>query len=240
MKALILTDLHRGYTDNTPRIHDKAFAYINSNERFDMVLVSGDLGTSKLKDVSNCFKALRKAFPKIPILVVLGNHDLWDKTYRSLRQKIEKIKDFAEEFDIQLLENNPWENENLIIMGYDGWYKYDPIQSRDAEFMRHMFIEDTPQFHWLRQKADAAVNFILDYDRKNKKTIVMTHFPIIDELIDIPELSGNPMHGQVLLPISDVIIFGHSHLAVDEMIGKTRVINAGSDYNAVRYKVIEL
>jgi len=241
MKTLILTDLHRGFNKKTAQIHEAAFNAILSQHKIELVIVSGDLGTSSLKDVANCFKFLRKKFGSIKILVVLGNHDFWDSEIKSLHQKFEKIQNYADEYDIHLLENKPFETDQSIFLGYNGWYGSLEKNTKDALYMKHMFVDNLPMDLYLQKRADEAVNFILDYEKDpNKKVIIVTHFPIVEELFDNPSLSGNPRHGEALLPIADVIIYGHSHLKVYEKIGKTLIINTGSDYNDVQYIIEDL
>lgn len=245
-KVLILTDIHRGFSNNTAKIHDKFFAKINETEKFDFIIVSGDWGTSKTSHVIGAFKAMRKAFPDKKIYGVLGNHDLWDREFLGLESRLSQIKNAASVQNIHLLENNPADLGRLILFGFNGWY-YHNADTNDAKHIpKWGHYGDT--YNYLRYKADKAVEFILDYPKDNKKVVVVTHFPIIKELMDKPQYNGNPHHGDVLKDIANVLIYGHTHNARDEFFGKLRVINAGTEYNkflgakydAPSYKIVEL
>lgn len=238
MRLLLFTDPHRGYDSNTSKIHDKVFASIDQNS-FDVVVVSGDWGITTLDHVRGAFKAFRRAFPNKPIVGVLGNHDLWDKKTKAIQHKFDMIEKFAKESDIHLLENNPLEKDGVVILGFDGWYHHPHPDTRDSDFMVQ-WVDGIQVDQYLKNKADKAIYAIMDYPKDDKKVVVVTHFPCIEEAMDNPTWNGNPKHGEVLLEFSDLIIFGHTHQAVDLTIGKSRVVNVGSDYNKLVYKIVEI
>lgn len=239
MKLLIFNDPHRGFDHNTAKIQDKVLSKIDHNS-FDIIAVVGDWGADKLENVENCFKAFRKAFPTKKIIGVIGNHDLWDKTNKSILYKFEKISEFSKKYDIHLLENNPFEKDNFLFLGFNGWYHHPHFDTKDSMYMYQYVEGGTPVDNYLRNLADKAVNFMIDYPKENKKVISITHFPCILEAMDKPQWNGNPAHGDILLEFSDLILFGHTHVALDLEIKGKRVINVGSGYNELKYKIVDL
>lgn len=238
MKLLLFTDPHRGFNENTSKIHDKVFNSLKGAD-FDVVVVSGDWGITQLEHVRKAFKAFRVAFPDKPILGVLGNHDLWDKKTKSIDFKFQMIEKYAQEFGIHLLEKNPYEKDGVVVLGFNGWYHYPHPDTRDSDYMVQWVGEGTVD-NYLRKKADEAVYFMMDYDKTDKKVVSVSHFPCVVEAMDKPEWNGNPQHGEVLKEFSDLIIFGHTHEAVDITIGKSRIVNVGADYNKLLYKIVEV
>jgi predicted phosphodiesterase len=238
MKLLLFTDPHRGFNENTSKIHDKVFNGLKGAE-FDAVVVSGDWGITQLEHVKKAFKAFRVAFPDKPIVGVLGNHDLWDQKTKSIEFKFQMINKFAQEFNIHLLEKNPFEQNGVVILGFNGWYHYPHPDTRDAEYMTQYVGGETVD-NYLRKKADEAIYAIMDYPKDGKKIVVVTHFPCLVEAMDNPQWNGNPQHGEVLKDFSDLVIFGHTHSPVDMVMGKTRVVNVGADYNKLLYKIVEI
>lgn len=245
MKAIFFTDPHRGYDNNTSRIHDKVFASLDQS-LFDIVVVSGDWGIVTLDNVRKSFRAFRVAFPTKKIVGVLGNHDYWDKETKSMSAKVEQIKKFAQESDIHLLENNPYEIDNIVFLGFNGWYHHPHPSTRDSDYMSQ-YVDGQTVDNYLRNLADKAVTNMMDYPKENKVIVSVTHFPCIEEAMDVPEWNGNPRHGEVLLEFSDLIAFGHTHQPYDQVIDGVRVLNVGSDrskphegYNQLVYKIIDL
>ena len=238
MRALFFTDPHRGFNQNTSIIMDKVLLSIDPSS-FDIVIVSGDWGTMKLKHVKGAFKAFRRAYPDKVILGVLGNHDLWDKNIKSLASKFQKINEFAIAYDIHLLEKNPYESGDYLFLGFNGWYAYDHNDTNDMLNI-FPFTDGESTDNYLRRLADDAVNFMIDYPKENKTVISVTHFPCIEEVMDKPHWNGHPKHGEILLGFSDMIVFGHTHQAHDNVIDGVRVLNVGADYNKIKYKIVDL
>lgn len=238
MKLLIITDPHRGYSSKKANIMENVLKSIDPNS-FDLIIVSGDWGTTKMDHVKGSFKAFRDAFPDKKILGVLGNHDLWDKKIPSLKLKFLKINKYAERFKIHLLEKNPFEKDGVLFLGFNGWYHQEHNDTRDIDYMSR--YENGQQIdNFLRAKADEAVMFMVDYPKEGKKVVSVSHMPCILEAMDKPQWNGNPQHGELLKEFSDIIIFGHTHDELDITIGRSRIINSGADYDKLLFKIVEI
>lgn len=239
MRAILFTDPHFGQDHKTNLIHLSVLKQLDCS-LFDIVIVSGDWGSKSLEDVRVAFKSFREAFPNFVILGVLGNHDLWDEKLKAIQAKFEIIKKYAEEFQIHLLENNPYETDEVTFLGFNGWYYHSHPNTKDAMFMSQD-VGGMPVDNYLRNLADQALNNIIDYPKDKNKTIVtVTHFPCLKEVMDRPLLNGNPHHGEALVEFSDLIIFGHTHQIFDKVVRGCRVINVGADYNYMSYRIIDL
>ena len=258
MKLLTLTDLHRGFSHRTAQLQDKFFNRLDRSS-FDAILLCGDNGTTKIKNIESLFKCLRRHFPDILILTVWGNHDLWDKENKKVIDKLNKINELAKKYNIHSLENNPkLVDDKYLFLGFNGWYHHDHHNTKDLEYIGSTVETGQSTDNYLRNLADKAVNFIIDYPKDNKVVISVTHFPCINEAMTAPpddnfiiqtedhsKWNGNPMHGEILLEFSDFIFFGHTHHSFDKLIGKSRVINVGNGYTfgnnyKMKYMIVDL
>ncbi len=271
MKLLVLNDLHRGFLDSTARIHDKFFRRIDQST-FDAILLCGDNGTLKLANIDSLFKSLRKHFPNKLIMTVWGNHDYWEfirkipgKINKQRRvgiiARIQQLEDLAKTYNIHTLENNPkLVDDKFLFLGFNGWYHEDHNNTKDLMHIGTWAETGETTDNYLRNLADKAVNFMIDYPKDDKKIISVTHFPCIREAMTSPpddgfqltkeienpaKWCGNPMHGDILLEFSDFIFFGHTHHPFDKVIGKSRVINVGNGYTTnhnynVKYMIVDL
>lgn len=258
MRALIITDFHRGYNQTIAKIQEKALNNLaQSKTKFDIIIVSGDWGTSKVEHVKGAFSFLRKTFPKKIICGVLGNHDLWDKKH-TLSQTLNKISQYAKESNIHLLENNPLELSDYTILGFNSWFNgYDFQHQQDYSWMKissqQYFLEICKK---LNEDEEKAVNFICQYPTTKKK-IIISHMPIFEnyfekdhkyaitkdpagnETHNYDKWASNPKYGNQLLPIMDYHIFGHTHTPVYDKINNTIIINAGAEYGKVKYIIYD-
>lgn len=228
MRFAVFNDPHRGFSQKTSLIHEKVFKSMDQSS-FDAVLVCGDWGTAKLEHVKGSFKAFRSAFPNKKIFGVLGNHDYWSKSDGVLFLK-QRIADYAKRYDIHLLQDNPFENEDFILMGFNGWYAHtDPKNGSDSRWIKG-YTNGTTTDLFLQKEARDSVENILSYPRGNKKVILVSHFPCIPEAMDEVEHCGDPLLGEKLLPIAKAIFFGHTHKSIDMVKEGCRIINVGSGY----------
>lgn len=240
MKILHVTDTH--HTDeSTEAIHRSFWKEVQEKESFDAIAHTGDWGRTSLDQVKDSFRIIRESVPDKPIWSVTGNHCLWDtRSSLSLESRIDQIQKYALNYGIDLVERNPLETEKFFVVGLMGWYKNPQTGTRDREFLPPYTSEGTP-YVWLQKYAFQSFTEILDMDFKGKKVLFLSHFPLVKEIMDRVDLSGDYHMGPGVLDIADVYCFGHTHQSLDQVIGKTRIINAGADYDQKpRYKIFEL
>jgi predicted phosphodiesterase len=265
MKALIVTDFHRGFDRNVSIIQDKAYSEIDQTT-FDLIIVSGDWGTSSIDHVKGAFRFFRRMFPSKIICGVLGNHDLWDKKVSGLNNRFSIINRYAKESNIHLLENNPLELDNYTILGFNGWFSdYDYDNCNDINHMLGKLSESdyliTQVAHspynyqkrvssqsqdifndWckiLLNKEAFAINSIIK-NESNKKKIVVTHLPIFEQFFESnPKWAGSKENGNKLIDCFDFHIFGHTHNQVIKEDNNKVFINAGAIYGKATYIIYD-
>lgn len=245
-RFLQLTDLHFSFPGpkNANSFLVKHLRKVAETEKFDVVIVSGDLGTSKQEHLRTALKTLREVFGEFPIAVVFGNHDYWDRSqlikykFGTWDNLIEWQNEQLSKYNIHNLERKgPLEINDINIFGYDGWYlRLDP-PTNDGYNMPD-YIHGEPMHKYMNAKAHHALQNIFDHPKyfKSEKKIVVTHFGF-DRVF-----GGNSDYCQSFknfeMLINDnvnAICYGHSHKRVDAVIRNTRVLNPGGGYKPNRY-----
>jgi predicted phosphodiesterase len=240
MKILTLTDLHRGFTSKTSRIHDKFFQKINENETFDCVIISGDLGTSKTQHTISMIKALRKAFPSKPIYIVLGNHDLWDPDRKvPLGSRLQKIRIACTQHNVHYLEGAPVIKDDIVICGVNGWYSMTHYERGTNDFNWMPEHTEGNTDHYLQKIERTEFYKLQDADFGKRQIVFVTHFPVITPKEVRNPYGGNLHIGEAVKDWADICIFGHSHRPVNLKYGKCVFRNAGPDYDRPTYIIID-
>jgi len=223
-KIFLTGDLHYGFSYKTHDILQKFYEKIEQNNP-DYFIICGDIISHKQTQWEPSLKQLRKNFD-CPILVVLGNHDLWQHKHKTetLWELKRKILTKFKEYDITYLPHEPIINEDFKIYGFDGWYgKTDP-PSRDLEYMPHM-VEGINTHEYLRKKSGIEQMGMIP-EKTEVQQIVVTHF----------DYTGHPMSAEIkwldiLNKKCDVLCVGHSHKQRFDNIMDMQIINSGSDYD---------
>ena len=250
MTTLALTsDVHWNVRTNTNEILGKYFRKLGS-ENFDILIIAGDIGSSRPEDFTKCLKRCRE-FVKQPIVAVRGNHDLWQDckgkgsdSFTSVREKkikrkklltsvIEEQNKVAEDLNIHLLEKGPFSFSDIDIFGWDGWYAFPPDNrgTKDDE-MLPIETEGIPTDEWLRKRAHAGVGRVLEEIENSKanKKVVITHMPLFSITGRQDIMNGSYSYWDFIKGV-DVFCFGHIHLKVDSILDGTRLYCSGSDYD---------
>ena len=101
-------------------------------------------------------------------------------------------------------------------------------------------------FDWLRERAEASFEKALGFDvsakkeEPSRKIIAVTHFPPFVKSKQDDTTNGSPLHLQRLSGTADILLYGHSHERLDEMMHGVRLINCGSDYDQPSYVLIDV
>ena len=241
-KFLILTDTHMGFSAEGDRanidlLHEAKL------ESPDAILISGDIGNTA-PDTEVYLRLLRRFFPEIPVVGVLGNHDLWFMG-ESLEEVFASQRRAFERHNCVLLEGGVTEVLGVEIFGFTGWYYCDHA-SRDSEFIRDYAVK---VFRDLQNRSDreflGILSWIDGHPKSEKPRVLLTHFhwPRIGnpELTDLQRLSyygANPRYAEYA-GLWDVVVMGHSHEEVMAQTQSTVMINAGSNYEEPRFTTIE-
>lgn len=256
MKILKVTDTHYGHSNKTHKIHSKLFkrmAHIIETESVDVILHGGDWISCDQHQLPRTWKMFREAFPGIPILGVKGNHDLWNweifgvhpkkKAYaklpmlRNIPAIYAQQEEWADQYDIHMLQGKPYETDEVIIYGFDGWYA-KPNTSNDKKFMPKDY-EGCPIGTWLLHQATSEFDTILEMARfeKDKKKILVSHMPPHDKRLGdnlLESMNAPSRWVEFIIENFDTFCFGHTHFPVDILLEhgnkSCRFINAGTDY----------
>lgn len=233
MKILLLSDLHYGFNENTPKVLKKFLQLINTLA-FDVVVITGDLISHKQSQMDQVCHLLRSFIDStIPILVVKGNHDYWNSPKLELQQMFMMHGNIFKTYNITHLQGESFVRDNVIIVGFDGWYGTQFPLTNDREWM----LDET--FKTLMDIADFEMQRILEINKSNKKLIAVTHFGLWEDVY----YSGNHKFGEFLENKADVVLYGHTHKEVifaGTYNPNCIVYNCGSDYNLPRYKIVEV
>lgn len=224
-KIVLTSDLHYGFTHLTHMILDEFYQDIVIRDDPDYLIIAGDIISHKQSQWDSALKQLRNHFD-CPILVVLGNHDIWQSSRKrdtiwSLKKKIlTKLK----LYDITYLPHDPIIEEDFRIYGFDGWYGKREPPSNDLEHMSS-YIEGIWTHDYLKKTVGVDQMKMIP-EKGEIQQIVVTHF----------DYTGHPMSAEMrwldtLNEKADILCVGHSHKHKFENIMDMQIINPGSDYD---------
>jgi len=232
MTAILLTgDFHYGFDEYTHDVLDSFLTDI-SFEPFDIMIIAGDV-ISHLQSQWPDILGMIRRYINQPILIVLGNHDYWDKKrhWDFFRIRSKQLKLFKD-YNIHYLENDgPYETDDLIIYGFDGWYGSGFPPSADCYHISKR-IEGVQFNDWFYYKARNKLDSIPE--KGNKRQIVVTHFEPNDQ-----PMGASTQWLDTLKDKCDVLCTGHTHRKNDFMHNNMRVLNAGSEYNDPRLMIFK-
>lgn len=250
MKVALTSDLHRGASQKTHKIHDKFFDELEQDKSWDVLLIAGDLAISKTEQMESLFAHLRKYISR-PILVIRGNHDYWHKDrtnseYRGTRELTvcdTMHKQYFKTYDIHHLEGNPYVKDDVAIIGWDGWYTL-PLHIRgtnDHEWMP-LFTDNMDTERWLLKKATRDENRIVDEIdlHADKKIVLVNHMPII--YLESLRHIGSAIPGlwDIVKDKIKVYCYGHVHQKNDDVYEGIRIYSADVDYDVPGYLVFNV
>ena len=215
----------------------------------EILILSGDISAAdSLNDLDFVFKTIKSVRADLKVLVVKGNHDYWESKnhFISLDELIEEHNKIFKKYGITYLQDSCFKKDNLLIVGYDGWYHINPHdQTKDMTMIPRFNSKGADSFSFLKKIEYISLDRIfneLDKAEYNGKTkICVTHFNF-DADVGYDNLKANPFHLSLLKEKSHIIIYGHNHKSEDRMIDGVRVINAGvsKQKNKFNFKIIEL
>ena len=239
MKILATSDLHRGYSDQTHQIH-KEFARGLAACEWDVLVLAGDLASHKRHQFCGVMKWARDLAGERPVLVVRGNHDLWDHEYsvKDLSLMFDEQEEWMRGFGVHHLQHRPIEIGDVTFVGWDGWWANAPL---DIDCIPRQ-CAGMPSDIWLKHThgiafGDAQLEAELAA-AEDRHVVAVTHFPVAPN--EDLSYGGNPRHWEFIAPHIDILIYGHSHKRRNEIIDGVRVFNAGNDYDKPRSIIIDV
>ena len=177
------------------------------------------------------------------VLVVAGNHELYNSTFQQGMLRMQEIANFYP--NVHFLDNSFIEIDNHHILGCTLWSEIDPLQAREVKrslndyqhirwqiedvgseqrSTRKLTIEDTLEKH------RESVTWLKTQIAMEKPTVVLTHHaPIRDSAS--PIYRNSPVSTAFFTDLEYLFqphvalwAFGHTHWCVSKMYGNTRVV----------------
>ena len=203
----------------------------------DVIVCAGDVHIGK-----NGLKWLQDAFPRTPVIYVLGNHEFYGQKIPKL---IDELKELAKGTNVILLENEAVEIGGVTFLGATLWTDFalngnvraaeEQARASMTDFRR---IRVSPEYRRFRP-SDARLRFARTIEwmsqqverSKNLPVVIVTHHAPSPRSVpvDFRDSELNPAYASDLEPFIErcgakVWIHGHIHRAQDYTIGTTRVI----------------
>ena len=247
MKILLTSDTHHAFTANSTVKINRKFWQKVAEQDFDVMVHTGDWCTTNAEvQMRKAIKQCRNYIDK-PILTVLGNHDYWSKNHIDPRSMINYHEKVFEEFDIVYLDRETIQINDILFYGYDSWYHVPNPPSNDYYWMPRI-VETLPINHYMSKRMDASFERVMDdieKDESGLKKICVTHMsPYLRKnwFMDRVHigLSGNPKHLPFITKHCEALLIGHTHRELDEVVDGCRIVEAGSDYNNPKFKILEV
>jgi Icc-related predicted phosphoesterase len=202
----------------------------------DLVILAGDTYTG-----TRGIPWAKAAFPNIPVVYVLGNHEYYHREFPKL---IAELKDRAKGSNIHVLENEAFVWQDFTFLGCTLWTDFAlhgdtesalslaQTQMNDYYRIRNatgqaLRPEETRAAHlksreWLENELTA---------RKGEKVIVITHHVPTRKSASAEYLEDelspayiSDLDEMILQHQPKLWIHGHTHHSVDHMIGETRIV----------------
>lgn len=251
MKLALTSDTHYGI-GNANAKHLRFWNNLASEiEQQDVraLIWAGDIAIDRQRQFLRSMEMARSVLPKeLPILLVRGNHDFWDNidkkdkeaNRRSFAMLDRMHQEWFEKLDIHHLEKEPFVLDDVIILGWDGWYGNTNPPTNDERFM-FRDIEGCPMHTYMSNRAWNNFEKVLEYPVEGfRKSVAVTHFnPYAGERHNL-ESCANPKFYDLIKQKVDVFCCGHNHQHKDRIEDGCRVLNCGSDYGQPRYLIFEV
>ncbi len=234
MKLAIYSDLHTEFHRFEPRV-----------DGADVVVLAGDIGVR-----THGLAWARAAFPTRPVVYVPGNHEFYGSATPHL---VAKLKRLAAGTNVHVLDEDAVVIGGVRFLGATLWTDFklfgaahrndhgEVARSRMTDFRR---IRVSPAFSRMTPRASSglhararawlAARLDTPYDGP---TVVVTHHA--PGLLSIPpRLREDPLCAAYASDLSSLLdgraslwVHGHTHFAVDEVVGGTRVVSNQRGYS---------
>ncbi len=260
MKLLLTSDTHYGFSHNTHKIHEKFFQQLNQeivHNDIKAVIHSGDWSSNKQDQFQRTLAMFRNRLgPDIPIVAVRGNHELWDYRKDKFDHNTGMMKpqgkiswetmdrlhqEWFQKENIHHLESQgKFVIDDVVIMGFDGWYYHVNAPTNDGGMIiSHVGGDTSMTYH--SHRAYKALNRVLAEDTSQyRKAICVTHHTLWVDDQRYAAYIGNPSFLPHIKEKFDVLCTGHSHRYRNDIEDETLILNCGSGYDKPKYIVFEV
>jgi predicted phosphodiesterase len=239
MKIKLLSDLHLegryGYETKT-----HPWSYCKGE---DVLVLAGDIAVGAEKVIQAIDYFLNQGFPEI--VYVMGNHECYHHNHRSVKDKIKRA--LADMTKVHLLDANEIVKiQDVSFFGGTLWTNFggDPIAKSAARYGINDFrvIDD-----WTVDAAETEYGRQLDFIKTaarqtDGKKVIVTHFLPAQELVAerfkslgidnlLNKYFANNLSDWISYQSNTTWLFGHTHDAMDVVIGETHCISNPLGYS---------
>lgn len=238
MRVFATADLHADFRANRDLVDD-----LSSTEYVDDVLIAaGDIG-HRMDLIAAVLEALRERFSRV--FYVPGNHDLWVREGEG--DSLERFGELLECCARTDIDTAPARIAALHVVPLFSWY--EPALDGGGEVPRRW--ADRRHCRWpdhLSSPAEYFASLNEPYLRaltdattgQAGLTLTCSHFLPRRDLLppdrflrypELPKVAGSPrIERQLRQAGSDIHVFGHSHIRVDEIIDGVRYVQHSLAY----------
>jgi predicted MPP superfamily phosphohydrolase len=212
MKIQVLSDIHLEFYRHFPKIPVYA----------KYLFLAGDIGRIDKENFKLFFDNLTKDWSKI--FYVLGNHEFYVDGKNIFQLTQDYTQFFKQYQNIHLLDRNKIILDDYEVLGCTLWSK--PIEYNKClndfncilnENNLPISLEDFHEMH------NRDLKWLVDNYNSDKKTIIMTHFPLISEGVGLEKYKNQPesistyFTNNISLKNKEqlVCISGHTHFSHD-------------------------
>lgn len=238
MKIAVLSDIHEGLNRKNTGKNMMSFLIkwiaINSP---DVFIISGDMTAGPVKSLS-LLNQLQDEFPKLKLLFVHGNHDIYHEDSKAAYDMLLKFSGN--------LGNGPVElNDSWVVIGDGGWYDYTyGIEGyTEEQFSEGTFNDftwpDKINAHWpnsdkgeTKQYLEKLEGWLKNYQEKN--IIMVTHVVPFSRYVQVKNdpgwdffnsMMGSKHFGELAEKYHvKKFIFGHIHTRYHEQYNGMEII----------------
>ena len=235
MDIQIVSDIHLEFLESFPIIERKS----------KYLILAGDIGRMCNKNYKAFINYCSQTW--LQTIVILGNHEFYHnmKTYNKL---LNEYIDFFSQFDnVTLLEKEKIMLEDWEIIGLTMWGYIRPVHENMLNSSKHIkkhIIKDNIIItspignDGINKLYGKSLEWLLNNYDSNKKTIIITHYPLTHDNISMPEYENQSREIRDAFA-TDIIfkntaplicISGHTHLSYDFIKNNVRYISNQMGY----------
>lgn len=268
MRIVILSDLHFDYEKNHNLTNRKEKAVASLGESADCILLCGDNAelNSGFSNHRKLFDILRDSFNG-HVGFIAGNHDLWGGTQISSGELLWQVfPSLAKKYGFTYIETENLDLGKVIIAGTYGHYDYSLGNERNGitrqNFLSGMAVIDRISYRWMDKEymnwegktdGDVTETLVRAFEKRipdtRQKIITLSHTCPNIEAVGYPDSPKRDFLGaffgttkleEVLRERVPLYHFcGHTHAPTQSSIGKTKVLNIGTDYGNFKYVLLD-
>lgn len=253
MKIAVMSDTHYGFSAQTHEIHEKFLNTVKEQceiQDVKALVHCGDWIANNQHQLPRTWKMFRNILGELPILAVTGNHDKWCQEWWNTKPSKKRYakhpagmslpameiqhREWAEEYQIHLLENNPFFLNDISFYGFNGWYGSANPPTNDSINMALMYETAPAQVYFSYQAGKELDKVLGEADQTSGKKVCVTHFPPYTKNPAYEVYCANTSYLDFIAEKFDLLLVGHSHQQEDwyhPTHTNCRIVNPGTHFD---------